>query len=55
MKKKPANTMISTVPIPPHMTREVDFFIERLAELLLKQVEVKNENKNEKRQLSKTV
>jgi len=51
MKKKSIHSTIPTVLIPSDMTKEVDFFIEKLAELLLKQVEVKNENKNEKRRI----
>ncbi len=54
MKKKSVQSTM-TVPIPSDMTKEVDFFIEKLAELLLKQVEVKNENENEKKRMHQTV
>ena len=55
MKKKFTYSTIPTVPIPSDKIKEVDFFIEKLAELLLKQVEVKNENKNEKRRIHQIV
>lgn len=55
MKKMPVHSTIPPVQIPSTMVKEVDFFIEKLAELLLKQVEVKNENKNEKRRIHQAV